>query len=172
MERPAHCSRLRDLDDGQRVRTAPGVCVGGHIKQTPDPPMSSDRPDPASIDAAMMGGILANNSRAWGCGVVQNSITRWTAFASCWPMELRATARSGRRRNVWRTDRPGLHAGVAALRDELRADGTHRTDPIEGGAEEHHGLHAPIVPRPRRTSANPRSFDGGLPREPWASSPR
>jgi D-lactate dehydrogenase len=30
-------------------------------------------PDPASINAAMMGGILSNNSSGMCCGVIQNS---------------------------------------------------------------------------------------------------
>ena len=62
----------RVLDDGARVWTQPGV-VGAHLNRLLAAHRTRIGPDPASIDAAMVGGILANNSSGMCCGVAQNS---------------------------------------------------------------------------------------------------
>lgn len=59
-------------EEARRVRVQPGITgamVNAHLK-------SSGRkigPDPSSIGAAMMGGILSNNASGMCCGVSQNS---------------------------------------------------------------------------------------------------
>jgi len=60
------------LDGGARVRAQPGV-IGGHLNRLLSPHQTRIGPDPASIDAATIGGIVANNSSGMCCGVVQNS---------------------------------------------------------------------------------------------------
>src|SRR5206468_474748 len=50
----------------------PGV-VGGYLNRLLAPLGYRLGPDPASIDAAMMGGIIANNSSGMCCGVVHNA---------------------------------------------------------------------------------------------------
>ena len=60
------------LDDGGRIRTQPGV-VGSHLNRLLAPHGRRIGPDPASIDAALIGGIVANNSSGMCCGVAQNS---------------------------------------------------------------------------------------------------
>jgi D-lactate dehydrogenase len=64
--------RARVLDDGARIEAEPGV-VGGHLNRLLAAHERRIGPDPASIDAAMIGGILANNSSGMCCGVAQNS---------------------------------------------------------------------------------------------------
>src|SRR5262245_60047851 len=56
----------------RHVRFQPGI-VGGFINTALKPHGRRIGPDPASIDACMMGGILANNSSGMCCGVVENS---------------------------------------------------------------------------------------------------
>mgnify|MGYP000585579177 FL=1 len=60
------------LDDGHRIRLQPGV-VGGHANRYLAPYGRKIGPDPASINAAMIGGIVANNASGMCCGVAQNS---------------------------------------------------------------------------------------------------
>ena len=62
----------RVLDGGARVWSQPGV-VGGYLNRVLAPMRRRLGPDPASIDAAMLGGIVSNNSSGMCCGVVQNS---------------------------------------------------------------------------------------------------
>ena len=50
----------------------PGV-IGGHVNSRLRPYGAKMGPDPASINACMMGGILSNNSSGMCCGVAQNA---------------------------------------------------------------------------------------------------
>jgi D-lactate dehydrogenase len=111
----------RVLDAGQRVWTQPGV-VGGYLNRLLAPLGRRLGPDPASIDAAMMGGILANNSSGMCCGTAQN------AYRTLESLELMLA--DGTAADTQQPDadaqlaraRPDVHRGLAALRDELRGD--------------------------------------------------
>jgi D-lactate dehydrogenase len=59
-------------DNAALIRTQPGI-VGGFINNVLKPFGRRIGPDPASIDACMMGGILSNNSSGMCCGVIENS---------------------------------------------------------------------------------------------------
>src|SRR5918995_1008094 len=67
-----HWKSVRVLDGGRRVWTQAGV-IGGYINRLLAPLGYRLGPDPASIDAAMMGGILSNNPSGMCCGVALNS---------------------------------------------------------------------------------------------------
>ncbi len=60
------------LDNGNRIRLQPGV-IGGQANRYLAPFSRKIGPDPASINAAMIGGIAANNASGMCCGVAQNS---------------------------------------------------------------------------------------------------
>jgi D-lactate dehydrogenase len=60
------------LDAGRRVRVEPGA-IGAAVNARLRAARAKIGPDPASIQAAMMGGILANNSSGMCCGVAQNA---------------------------------------------------------------------------------------------------
>ena len=60
------------LDNGDRIRLQPGI-IGGQANQYLAPYGKKIGPDPASINAAMIGGIAANNASGMCCGVAQNS---------------------------------------------------------------------------------------------------
>jgi D-lactate dehydrogenase len=60
------------LDQGSKVRLLPGV-VGGHANARLLPYGRKIGPDPASINAAMIGGIAANNASGMCCGTAQNT---------------------------------------------------------------------------------------------------
>ncbi|MCB0687720.1 MAG: FAD-binding oxidoreductase [Saprospiraceae bacterium] len=57
---------------GKIVRVQPGV-IGAHVNQALKKYGRKMGPDPASINACMMGGILSNNSSGMCCGVANNS---------------------------------------------------------------------------------------------------
>ena len=67
-----HWDRVQVEKEGTLVRAQPGV-VGSLINNILKPYKRRIGPDPASIDAAMLGGILANNSSGMCCGVVENA---------------------------------------------------------------------------------------------------
>ncbi len=59
-------------DGAQTIRLQPGV-IGGHANRYLAPFGKKIGPDPASIDAAQIGGIAANNASGMCCGTAQNS---------------------------------------------------------------------------------------------------
>ncbi|MBS1919946.1 MAG: FAD-binding oxidoreductase [Bacteroidetes bacterium] len=59
-------------NNGETVRVEPAV-IGSHVNLALKRFGRKIGPDPASINAAMMGGILSNNSSGMCCGVINNS---------------------------------------------------------------------------------------------------
>ncbi|MBI3258598.1 MAG: FAD-binding oxidoreductase, partial [Ignavibacteriae bacterium] len=60
------------LDNGKRVRVQPGI-IGSKVNQILRKYGAKLGPDPASMNACMTGGIIANNSSGMCCGVAFNS---------------------------------------------------------------------------------------------------
>lgn len=60
------------LENGRQIRLQPGI-VGGKANQYLAPFGRKIGPDPASINAAMIGGIAANNASGMCCGTAENS---------------------------------------------------------------------------------------------------
>lgn len=119
-----HWNRSRIEDDGRRIWAQPGV-LGGWLNRTLQPYGRRIGPDPASIDAAMIGGIVANNSSGMCCGVEQNS------YRTLHGLELlladgtaidTTTADANQR---LRDKSPRIAQGLLSLKDKLRGD--HKT---------------------------------------------
>ena len=72
VELSRHWKAWRVLDEGKRVGLEPGV-LGGHVNAVLRPLGRRIGPDPASIDACMIGGIVANNASGMCCGVRENA---------------------------------------------------------------------------------------------------
>jgi D-lactate dehydrogenase len=64
--------RIEVEDKGRKIRVEPGV-IGAHVNIALRRHHAKMGPDPASINACMIGGILANNSSGMCCGVAQNA---------------------------------------------------------------------------------------------------
>jgi D-lactate dehydrogenase len=111
----------RVLDGGRRIVSQPAV-VGGHLNRLLAPFGYRIGPDPASIDAAMIGGIVANNAGGMCCGVTENSYR--TLEAAVVLLADGTLVDSGRPDSdeALRAARPDLWNGLAELRDALRAN--------------------------------------------------
>jgi D-lactate dehydrogenase len=113
---------VRVLGGGRLVAAQPGV-VGGQLNRILAPLGARIGPDPASIDAAMLGGIVSNNSSGMCCGVAQNSYHTLASLAFLLADGTFVdTARPDADARLAQ-ERPDLHAGVRALRDEVRGSG-------------------------------------------------
>jgi D-lactate dehydrogenase len=111
----------RVLDGGARIALEPGV-IGGEANALLAPLGRKIGPDPASINAAMIGGIAANNAAGMCCGTAQNTYrTAESMKIVLWDGTLVDTADEESRRRLARTHGP-LLAELAAIRDEIRAD--------------------------------------------------
>ncbi|MFV0405389.1 MAG: FAD-binding and (Fe-S)-binding domain-containing protein [Propioniciclava sp.] len=113
--------QIEVLDDGARVRIQPGATV----RQVNARLARYGRqlgPDPASESACTIGGVIANNSSGMSCGTQANTYQTLTSMTFVLP--------SGTTINTATTDadarlqalEPALHAGLAKLRDQVRAD--------------------------------------------------
>lgn len=111
----------RVLDGGRRVWTQPGV-VGGYLNRLLAPLGRRLGPDPASIDAAMMGGIVANNSSGMCCGTTQNAYRTLESLELVLVDGTIVDTASPEADARLAGARPDVHHGLAALRDELRGD--------------------------------------------------
>jgi D-lactate dehydrogenase len=67
-----HWKLIQPLNNGLSVRVQPAA-IGAHVNHALKKYQTKIGPDPASISAAMMGGILSNNSSGMCCGVVHNA---------------------------------------------------------------------------------------------------
>jgi D-lactate dehydrogenase len=67
-----HWGQYHVEEAGKLIRFQPGI-VGGFLNNVLKPHRRRIGPDPASIDACMMGGIMANNSSGMCCGVTENA---------------------------------------------------------------------------------------------------
>jgi D-lactate dehydrogenase len=111
----------RVLDDGSRVWSQPGV-IGAHLNRLLAAHRTRLGPDPASIDAAMVGGILANNSSGMCCGVAQNSYHTLDSLRVLLADGVEVDTAQPDADEQLRRARPALHAELASLRDEIRRD--------------------------------------------------
>lgn len=114
-------NQVEVLDHGTRVRCEPGA-RGGYVNARLRATGSKLGPDPASIQACMVGGIVANNASGMCCGTQHNSYHTIdsiayilasgtcvdTAVADC-DAQLRAAE-------------PVLYAQLAQLRDDVRSN--------------------------------------------------
>jgi len=67
-----HWSQICVEEGGAHLRVQPGV-IGAYANAILRPYQRRIGPDPASIDACMLGGIIANNSSGMCCGVQENA---------------------------------------------------------------------------------------------------
>lgn len=116
-----HFSGIRVLDDGARVRVKPGTVLG-HVNRAL---VKHDRrvgPDPASTDFATVGGVIANNSGGMRCGVKHDSYQTLEALTFVLPSGTVIDTAQPDAAARFAELEPELHAGLAQIRDELRAD--------------------------------------------------
>jgi len=108
-------------DDGARARVKPGTLLG-HANRVLAPHGRKLGPDPASTDIATVGGVIANNSGGMRCGVTKDSYSTLRSLTFVLPSGTTIdTAASGAAERFAAAE-PELAAGLAAIRDEIRAD--------------------------------------------------
>lgn len=115
--------RWRIEDAGASVWSQPGV-IGGLLNRALAPLGRRIGPDPASIDAAMIGGIIANNASGMCCGTAQNSYRTITGASIVLADGTVIDTRGEDADERFRARHPRLHAGLVELRDRVRADRT------------------------------------------------
>jgi len=117
-----HWRTLEILDGGRRVRVGPGV-IAGHVNRRLAPCGFKLGPDPASIDACMIGGVIANNSSGMCCGIEKNAYRTLESLMFLLPSGTQVDSASPGAGERFRELEPRIWAGISELRDRLRANG-------------------------------------------------
>jgi D-lactate dehydrogenase len=107
------------LDNGARIRLEPGV-IGRYANSYLSPYGRKIGPDPASINAAMIGGIAANNASGMCCGNSQNSYKTLAGMRIVFHNGSLLDTADQQSCEQFRLENSELIEGVEKLRDEVR----------------------------------------------------
>ncbi|MBS1890947.1 MAG: FAD-binding oxidoreductase [Actinobacteria bacterium] len=116
-----HFRGLEVLEDGAAVRVGTGTILG-HVNRVLAPLGRRLGPDPASTDVATVGGVVANNSGGMRCGVTKDSYSTLRSLTFVLPSGTRIDTAAPGAAAEFEAAEPELATGLAAIRDEIRAD--------------------------------------------------
>jgi len=109
------------LENGLRIRLQPGI-VGARANIFLSPYGRKIGPDPASINAAMIGGIASNNASGMCCGTAQNSYrTIADVRIVLYDGTILDTSDEDSKKE-FRKKHPDIIREVEQIRDEIKAD--------------------------------------------------
>ncbi len=109
------------LEAGARLRVQPGV-LGGEANLALRPFGRKIGPDPASLNACAIGGILANNASGKCCGVLQNAYHTLDSITFLLPSGTLIDTAAGDADARFRDAEPALADGLLTLKREIEAD--------------------------------------------------
>jgi D-lactate dehydrogenase len=108
-------------EGGGSVRVAPGTVLG-HVNRVLAMHGRKLGPDPASTDAATVGGVIANNSGGMRCGVAQDSYQTLRSLTFVLPSGTKIDTAAPDAEERFAAAEPELAQGLMAIRDEILAD--------------------------------------------------
>jgi D-lactate dehydrogenase len=108
-------------EDGAIARVKPGTVLG-HANRVLAPHGRKLGPDPASTDIACVGGVIANNSGGMRCGTTRDSYSTVRAMTLVLPSGTTIDTAAPDAEERFAAAEPELAAGLAEIRDEIRAD--------------------------------------------------
>ncbi len=114
-------NRYRVFDNAAKIQLQPGI-IGGQANRILAEFDRKIGPDPASIDSAKIGGILANNASGMCCGVEQNSYRTLDAMRIILADGTIVDTGDDKSKAACQRSHPALVDGLAALRDRVQAD--------------------------------------------------
>ena len=116
-----HWSNLTIEDNGKHVRVQPGI-TGAMVNARLRSSGRKIGPDPSSISAAMMGGILSNNASGMCCGVAQNAYHTLRDLRFMLPNGHAYTKSDSSDRAAFEQNEPALYALMADIRQSILSD--------------------------------------------------
>jgi D-lactate dehydrogenase len=117
-----HWRKIAVEDDGACVRVEPGL-IGSYVNAVLKPYGRRIGPDPASLDACMIGGILANNSSGMCCGVTENAYRTVRSMKVVLPNGFILDTAASDAEEQLAEGAPEIFNGILALKERLLADG-------------------------------------------------
>lgn len=116
-----HWGSYQVEEQGALLRAQPGI-VGAYLNNVLKPYRRKIGPDPASIDACMLGGILANNSSGMCCGTEENSYRTLHSLTFLLPNGFSLNSGAANADATFENEQPHLAQGLLDLRQRLLAD--------------------------------------------------
>jgi len=116
-----HFAGVAVEEDGALARVKPGTVLG-HANRVLAPYGRKLGPDPASTDIATVGGVVANNSGGMRCGTTKDSYSTVRSMTLVLPSGTAVDTAAPDATERFAEAEPELAAGLAAIRDEIRAD--------------------------------------------------
>jgi D-lactate dehydrogenase len=116
-----HFGGIAVEEDGARARVRPGIVLG-HANKALAPHGRKLGPDPASTDIATVGGVVANNSGGMRCGTTKDSYSTVRSMTFVLPSGTTIDSAAPGAAERFAAEEPELAAGLAEIRDEIRAD--------------------------------------------------
>ncbi len=116
-----HWDRYSIENDGALLRAQPGI-VGGYLNSALRPYGRRIGPDPASIDACMLGGILANNSGGMCCGVTENSYRTLHSMTIVLPNGFVIDSAAPDAARIFENEQPHLSQGLLGIQQRIKAN--------------------------------------------------
>lgn len=116
-----HWRKVQPELGGKQVRVEPGV-IGAHVNLALKKYGRKIGPDPASINACMMGGILSNNSSGMCCGVVNNSYHTLKYLTFVLPNGQVYNTEKPQDYQRFEKEAGEIYRGLLSLRDQVRKD--------------------------------------------------
>ncbi|MCS6809285.1 MAG: FAD-binding and (Fe-S)-binding domain-containing protein, partial [Bacteroidota bacterium] len=107
--------------DGSIVRVGPGM-IGSKVNAYLRKYGRKIGPDPASLSACMIGGIVANNASGMCCGVAQNSYHTLESLVFMLPNGVLLDSADPDANNHLRHSNPQIAEGLLALQAEIRSN--------------------------------------------------
>ena len=115
--------KIQPLENGRLVRIEPGA-IGAHVNHVLKSFGTKIGPDPASISAAMVGGMLSNNSSGMCCGVVHNAYHTLQSIALILPNGHRYDTSLAGERERFEKNEPELYHGLLQMKEQLSKNTT------------------------------------------------
>lgn len=116
-----HWRGYRIADSGEQVTLQPGI-IGAHANRYLQEFERKIGPDPASIQACYIGGIVANNASGMCCGVEHNAYHTLDSARFILPNGLIFDTSRSDADDELKAAAPDLHEGLLALRQRLLDD--------------------------------------------------
>jgi D-lactate dehydrogenase len=110
--------KIQVEENGALIRLQPGV-VGSHANRALKPYRRRIGPDPASIDACMIGGIVSNNASGMCCGVLENSYHTMHSIKFMLPDGSLFDTGSEEAHQKFMEQKPDLAQGLLDLRQRI-----------------------------------------------------
>jgi D-lactate dehydrogenase len=116
-----HFTGVAVEEGGARARIKPGTVLG-HANRVLAPHGRKLGPDPASTDIACVGGVIANNSGGMRCGIARDSYSTVRSMTLVLASGTTIDTAAPDAEERFAAEEPALATGLAAIRDEIRAD--------------------------------------------------